>query len=76
MKKYKVNFSGKNYTYRAESAREALEKFSNRKVFGENLILGYKIDQIDATTNGALWARAHTEVGSGFKKVIDVKLLA
>ena len=48
------------FRYRGESAREVLEKFSNRKGFGNELIHDYRIDMVDADTRGKQWIKAHT----------------
>lgn len=59
--KYKVTYKGKSYTYNAATATKALEKLSNRKVFGEPLIYKYTLTMYDADTRGAEWAEGRTQ---------------
>ena len=62
--KYNVTYKDKSYTYNAETAIDALEKFSNRRVFGELLFYRYTVSMYDAETKGAEWAEGRTQDGA------------
>ena len=56
MNKYKVNYNGKTYFYTGENTGEAAEKFENRKVFGNYLVVNMRLKMYDADTRGEKWA--------------------
>ena len=60
MNKYKVTYNEKECFYIADSATEAIAKLSNRRVFGRELLFGYKINLISADDHGVEWAEAWT----------------
>ena len=60
MSTYKIEYNGKIYWHSGDDCEEALDKFSNRKVFGSPLIHGYLITRFDAHTCGVEWCQAET----------------
>ena len=56
MNKYNIIYKNSYFKYSAENAEAAMEKFAERKVFGENLVWEYRLMQYDAETRGELWA--------------------
>lgn len=56
MNKYKIKLNGKEYIYRAENCQGAMEKLSNRKVFGNPLTCNIRLKMYDADTHGEMWA--------------------
>lgn len=56
MNKYKVNYNGKTYFYTGENTREVAEKFENRKVFGNYMIVNMRLKMYDSDTRGVKWA--------------------
>ncbi len=62
--RYVVSHNQKNYTYCADNAIGAAEKFGARKVFGNPAVFGLTLDQYDAETRGEQWAEYHTADGA------------
>ena len=57
MNKYKIELNGKTYKYNAENCDQAMDKLSNRKVFGNNLTCNISLKMYDADTRGENWAQ-------------------
>ncbi|MDD5394958.1 MAG: hypothetical protein PHE17_18220 [Thiothrix sp.] len=56
--RYQITYKGKKYISIAEDAQAAFDKFANRKVYGENTLIGnYSLKQYDANTRGKKWAQ-------------------
>ena len=56
MEKYRLTYKGKEYNYNGANTSEVMEKFSNRKVFGNPLVYNFSLRQYDADTEGEVWA--------------------
>lgn len=59
--RYDIEYRGKKYIYTGKNCEEAMEKFSHRKVFGQNLIYDYRIRMYDADTLGDEWAQYYCD---------------
>lgn len=70
MNKYKVIYNGKEYIYMAKCASDAIEKLSNRKVYGNRLFFDYKLNMISADDLGVEWAEAWTTGDNNPKRII------
>ena len=57
MNKYKIELNDKIYKYTAENCDGAMDKLSNRKVFGNNLTCNISLKMYDADTRGDVWAQ-------------------
>jgi len=57
MRKYTVKYNGKTYRYTGENTEDVMVKFVNRKVFGNPLIINYRLKMYDADTRGEQWAQ-------------------
>jgi hypothetical protein len=57
MKRYTVEYKGKRYISRGESAVDAFQRFARRQVFGSDLIPSYELAMYDADTRGDVWAQ-------------------
>ncbi|MFH1952558.1 MAG: hypothetical protein ABIL06_13175 [Pseudomonadota bacterium] len=56
MNKYRITLNGKEYFYHAANCDGAIDKLSNRMVFGRPLTCNIKLKTYDADTRGGLWA--------------------
>ena len=74
MNKYRITdkATGKERIYRGETCSEAMEKFSNRKVFGNPVVYNAKLKILDADTRGEKWALYEIDGarGLGRKKIV------
>jgi hypothetical protein len=61
MNKYEIKYKGNKYYHYGEDAFEAMDKFANRKVFGQNLIFDYTVKMFDADTQGEDWLQVITK---------------
>jgi hypothetical protein len=56
--KYEIEYKGKKYYQYGVHTSEAMEKFANRKIFGQDtLICNYSLKMFDADTRGVEWAK-------------------
>jgi len=56
MNRYEITWRGKVFVHRGEDAAEAMQKFVNRTVFGNPLVVRVRRTMIDADTGGKEWA--------------------
>lgn len=67
--RYTVTYNDKKYTVLSDSAENAIEKFSNRKVYGRNIFFGWRMKMVDADTRGVEWCLGETK-GEEFERSI------
>jgi hypothetical protein len=73
--KYTINYKGKKYFYNAETAVDAFEKFSKRKVFGQDLIWNSSLLMYDAETRGEQWAQYRVNQGETNGSLVMVEIV-
>ena len=74
MEKYFVKYAGKKLMYRGKDAIDALEKFKNRKVFGENLVHKCHVKQIGKWNNNHVhWAYVRCEMAGGKTQYVMIE---
>lgn len=75
LKRYVVNYKGKKYISKGESATEAFEKFANKPIFGcRQLIENHKLIQCDADTYGYMWSRHQIGWDEEDRDFVDTEL--
>ena len=72
MEKYTVEYKGKKYNYNGKNTGEVIEKFLNRRCFGEKIIFDARLVMFDADTMGDEWAKYET-VGEDSQHIIIIE---
>jgi len=57
MNKYILTYNGKTCHYNGINTGEVMDKFINRKVFGNPLVCRVSLKMYDADTRGKVWAQ-------------------